>query len=106
MTLITLLPLVIVAIVARRASNALGRYRATSSEATSQVTGAIGDILAAVQTLQAAGAEERTVARFRRLSEQRRRAMLADRLATQALNAITANTVEHGHGSDYAASGQ
>ena len=98
MTLITLLPLVIVAVVARRASNALGRYRATSSEATSQVTGAIGDILAAVQTLQAAGAEERTVARFRRLNEQRRTAMLTDRLATQALNAITANTVSMGTG--------
>src|SRR5450755_839444 len=98
MTLITLLPLVIVAVVARRASNALGRYRATSSEATSQVTGAIGDILAAVQTLQAAGAEARTVARFRRLNEQRRTAMLTDRLATQALNAITANTVSMGTG--------
>jgi ATP-binding cassette, subfamily B, bacterial len=98
MTLITLLPLVIVAIVARRASDALGRYRATSSEATSQVTGAIGDILAAVQTLQAAGAEERTVARFRRLNEQRRTAMLTDRLATQTLNAITANTVSVGTG--------
>ncbi len=86
------------AAVARRASNALGRYRAASSQATSQVTGAIGDILAAVQTLQAAGAEERTVARFRRLNEQRRTAMLADRLATQALDAITANTVSVGTG--------
>jgi len=93
MTLVTVLPLVVVAVVARRASTALGRYRAASSQATSQVTGAIGDILAAVQTVQAAGAEERTVARFRRLNEQRRTAMLADRLATQALDAITANTV-------------
>src|SRR5260221_671695 len=79
MTLVAILPLVIVVAVARRASTALGRYRAASSQATSQVTGAIGDILAAVQTVQAAGAEERTVARFRRLNEQRRTAMLADR---------------------------
>ncbi len=98
MTLVTILPLVVVAAVARRASTALGRYRAASSQATSQVTGAIGDILAAVQTVQAAGAEERTVARFRRLNEQRRTAMLADRLATQALDAITANTVSVGTG--------
>ncbi|MBO0790776.1 MAG: ABC transporter ATP-binding protein, partial [Ktedonobacteraceae bacterium] len=98
MTLITVLPLVVVAVVVRRASNALGRYRAASSQATSQVTGAIGDILAAVQTLQAAGAEERTVARFRRLSEQRRKAMLVDRLATQALSAITSNAVSIGAG--------
>ncbi len=98
MTLVTILPLLVVVAVARRASDALGRYRAASSEATSQVTGAIGDILAAAQTLQAAGAEERTVARFRRLNEQRRSAMLADRLATQALDAITANTVSVGTG--------
>ncbi len=67
--MIAMLPLVVVAIVARWASPALGRYRAASSEATSQVTGAIGDMLAAVQTVQATGAEERIVARFRRLNE-------------------------------------
>src|SRR5206468_1003363 len=98
MTLVTILPLLLVVAVARRASAALGRYRAASSQATSQVTGAIGDILAAVQTVQAAGAETRTVAHFRRLSERRRTAMLADRLATQALDAITANTVSVGTG--------
>ena len=98
MTLVTILPLVVVAAVVQRASSALGRYRAASSQATSQVTGAIGDILAAVPTLQAAGAEERIVARFRRLNEQRRTAMLADRLATQALDAITANAVSMGTG--------
>jgi ATP-binding cassette subfamily B protein len=98
MTLVSILPLVVVAVVARQASTALVRYRAASSQATSQVTGAIGDILEAAQTVQAAGAEERTVAHFQRLNEQRRRAMLADRLATQALDAITANTVSVGTG--------
>jgi ATP-binding cassette subfamily B protein len=98
MTLVVILPLVVVTAVARRASAALARYRTASSQATSQVTGAIGDILAAVQTVQGAGAEERTVAHFRRLNEQRRTAMLADRLATQALDAITANTVSMGTG--------
>ncbi|GHO60610.1 ABC transporter ATP-binding protein [Ktedonobacter robiniae] len=96
MTLITILPLVVVTLIARRASNTLGRYREASSQATSQVTGAIGDILAAVQTVQATGAEERILARFRRLNEQRRTAMLADRLATQVLDAITENTVSLG----------
>lgn len=98
MALITILPLIIVAAVTQRASAALGRYREASSQATSQVTGAIGDILAAVQTVQAAGAEERTVARFRQLNEQRRTTMLTDRLVTQALDAITANTVSVGTG--------
>jgi len=83
MTLVTILPLLVVVAVARRASAALGRYRAASSQATSQVTGAIGDILAAVQTIQAANAEARTVGNLRRQNELRRTAMLADRLATQ-----------------------
>jgi ATP-binding cassette subfamily B protein len=98
MTLVAILPLVVVTAAARRASAALGRYREASSQATSQVTGAIGDILAAVPAVQAAGAEERTVAYFRRLSEQRRTAMLTDRLMTQALDAVTANTVSVGTG--------
>ncbi|HEY7356269.1 MAG TPA: ABC transporter ATP-binding protein, partial [Ktedonobacterales bacterium] len=98
MTLVAILPLVIVTVIARRASTALGRYREASSQATSQVTGAIGDILAAAQTVQAAGAEERVVAHLRRLNEQRRKAMLADRLATQMLDALTSNTVSVGTG--------
>jgi ATP-binding cassette subfamily B protein len=98
MALIVILPTVIVAAIAQRASTALGRYRAASSQATSHVTGAIGDIVAAVQTVQAAGAEERVVAHFRRLNERRRSAILADRVVTQAVDAITANTVSVGTG--------
>jgi len=97
-TLAVVVPMVAVAAIAQRASNALGRYREASSQATSQVTGAIGDMLAAVQTIQAAGAEARVVDRFRWLNRQRRRAMLADRVATQALDAVTANTVSLGVG--------
>ncbi len=98
MTLIIILPLLAVTAITRRAGSALGRYRAASSQATSQVTGAIGDVLTAVQTIQAAGAEERVMARFRTLNEQRRSAMLTDRLATQVLNAITTNTTSIGTG--------
>jgi len=97
-TLVAILPTVVAAAVAQRASTALGCYRAASSQATSEVTGAIGDILTAVQTVQSASAEERVVAHFQRLNEQRRTAVLADRLMTQALNAITANTVSVGTG--------
>jgi ATP-binding cassette subfamily B protein len=98
MTLVVILPLLLVIVVVQRMSSALGRYREVSSQATSQVTGAIGDILAAVQTVQAAGAEARIVARFRQLNEQRRTAMLADRLTTQVLSSITSNMVSIGMG--------
>jgi ATP-binding cassette subfamily B protein len=97
-TLVAILPLLLVVAIVRRASAALGRFRVASSQATSQVTGAIGDILAAVPTLQAAGAEARAVAHLRQLNQRRRSAMLADRLATQLLGAITANMVSVGTG--------
>jgi ATP-binding cassette, subfamily B, bacterial len=98
MALIAILPLMLVTVVVRRASTALSRYREASSQATSRVTGAIGDILTAVQTVQAAGAEDRIVARFRVLNEHRRKTMLADRVVTQILSAVTSNTVSIGTG--------
>jgi ATP-binding cassette subfamily B protein len=98
MALVVVLPTIAVAAIAQRASAALGRRRAASSAATSQVAGAIGDIVAAVQTVQSAGAEERIVAHFRRLNERRRSAILADRVVTQVVDAITANTVSVGIG--------
>lgn len=97
-TLVVFVPMIVVVAVARRASNALGSRRAASSQATSDVTAAISDIVGAAQALQAAGAEGRAVAHFRRLSDRRRTAMLSDRLLTAALDAITANTVSIGTG--------
>jgi len=97
-TLAVILPLVIVVLIAQRARKAIERYRQASSEATSQVTGAIGDLLGAVTTLQAARAETRAVAHLGRLNAQRRRAMLTDRVATQAINGVTTNMVGIGAG--------
>jgi ATP-binding cassette subfamily B protein len=98
MALAVILPTVAVAAAAQRLSGALGRYRVASSQATSQVTGAIGDIVAAVQALQAAGAEERAVAHMRRLNRRRQSAILRDRVMTQVVDAIAANTVSVGTG--------
>lgn len=97
-TVAVFVPMMIVVAVARRSSMALGRRRAASSIATSDVTAAIGDIVGATQALQAAGAEDRAVAHLRRLSDRRRTTMLADRLLTATIDAITANTVSIGGG--------
>src|SRR4051794_17186279 len=91
MTVVGVLPLVVVIIVARQASDRLAHYREHSSQATSLVTGAIGDLLTSVQTIQTAGAEERIMAHFRALNQRRGQAMRADRVATEALNAVTSN---------------
>jgi ATP-binding cassette subfamily B protein len=96
---LAVLPLLVIAVlVAHRASRALARYRAASSQATGQVTGAIGDLLAGTQTLQTAGAESRAIAHIQRLNGQRRSAMLKDRVATQALDAVSGNLVSLGSG--------
>ncbi|HEU5422202.1 MAG TPA: ABC transporter ATP-binding protein, partial [Nitrolancea sp.] len=49
-------------------------------------------------TLQGAGAEERVVAHFRRLNQRRRGAVLADRLATQVVEAIAGSSINLGTG--------
>ena len=97
-TLAVLGPLLAVVLLATKVRTMLGRYREASSQATSEVTGAIADLLAAVPTVQAARAERRVVDHLRRLGVRRRRAMLGDRVATQALDAVTANAVSLGTG--------
>ncbi len=56
LTMAAVLPLVAVVAVAQRASGALGRARAASSEAGSDVAAALGDMLTAAETVRAAGA--------------------------------------------------
>jgi ATP-binding cassette subfamily B protein len=97
-TIAIFVPMVVVVLIFRVASNALERYRAASSQATSQVTGAIGDILGSVQTVQAAGAEDRVVAHFQRLNDQRRSTMLRDRVTTAGIEALSSNTATIGTG--------
>lgn len=98
LTLAVFAPLVVVIFVAQRSSVILGRYRAASSQAGSEVAGALGDMLTAVETVRAAGAEERVIAHLRRLNRKRQALTVKDRLATQALEAFTTNLLGFGTG--------
>ena len=98
LTLAAVVPVLVIVTIAQRASVSLVHRREISSQAASEVTGAIGDIFAAVQTVQTAGAEARMTAHVRRLGERRRAAMLVDRVANQALEAVTTNTASIGAG--------
>jgi len=91
-------PLMVVVVVAQRASGALGRRRAASSQAASEVAGALGDMLAAVEAVRAAGAEERVIAHLRGLNRRRRALTVEDRVATRMLEAVTANLTGIGTG--------
>jgi len=91
-------PLAAVLAITYLAHERLENYRKDSRKATGNVTGALGEMFNAVQAVQVAGAEERVIDHFRHLSDQRRRFMLRDRLLTQGLESIFANTVNLGTG--------
>jgi ATP-binding cassette subfamily B protein len=97
-TLVVFLPLVVVVAAANLAMKKIEKYRTAHREATGGVTDFIGEMLGAVQAIKVATAEERVVARFRRLNETRRRAALKDRLFNVLLDSLFRNTVNLGIG--------
>lgn len=76
----------------------LGRYRERSRQATSNVTGFLGDIFGSVQAIQNAGAEERVIKHFQSMSEHRKSAMVRDKVLEQLLNSTVGNIVGLGTG--------
>lgn len=98
MTLLVFLPIVLVITAAQLATVRLQKYRAASREATSKVTGEISEMFGNVQAIQVAGAEDRVIERFRSFGDNRRKAMLKDRLMTELLDSVFSNSVNLGTG--------
>ncbi|HZP95424.1 MAG TPA: ABC transporter ATP-binding protein [Candidatus Limnocylindria bacterium] len=92
------LPLVLIVLVAQIAATRLRSSRTASQQSTSRVTGALGEILGAVQAVQIARAEHGVVEHVRRLSELRRRSVLRERAITLVTQSIYWNTVYLGTG--------
>lgn len=90
-TTVVFLPTMFVVAIAQAMKKRLEKYRTGSRETTGQVTGAIGEIFNAVQAIQVAGAEQHVVSHFHTLNDQRRIAMLKDRVLSTALNAFFDN---------------
>lgn len=97
-TLLVFIPLGCVVAIVQAMKTHLERYRTSSRRATGRVSSAIGEIFSAVQAIKIAGAEPHVVAHFRSLNEQRRIAMLKDRVLADALNSVFNNTVGLGTG--------
>ena len=97
-TLLVFMPLAGVIAVCQGAAARIHRLRKTSREATGRVTSAIGEMFNAVQAIKVAGAEAHVVKRYRELGDQRRQAMLRDRLLTQILDSVGAGAVSLGTG--------
>jgi ATP-binding cassette subfamily B protein len=92
------LPLSIIIFIAQKLGRYAKKYRELSREATSQVTGLIADMFNATQAIKVGDAEERIVAHFRQINEQRREAMVRDQLFTQIVDALSHGTVDIGMG--------
>ncbi|WP_339279012.1 ABC transporter ATP-binding protein [Paenibacillus sp. FSL W8-1187] len=98
MTVLVFVPLILVVTAAQIGTARIQKYRAASREATAKVTGAISEMFGNVQAIQVAGAEKRVVGRFVELSERRRQTMVKDKLMTEALSSVFANSVNLGTG--------
>jgi len=97
-TLFVFAPLVGVIAVAQFAASRIYRLRKASREATGRTTSAIGEMFDAVQAIKVAAAEKHVIEHYRKLGDQRRQAMLRDRLLTQFLDSIGASAVSLGTG--------
>lgn len=97
-TLVVFAPLVGVVAIANAASRRIERYRRANREATSRVTGFLGEVFGAVQAIKLANAEKHVIGRFHLLNEERRRAAVKDSLFQEVLHSIFWNTVNVGTG--------
>jgi ATP-binding cassette subfamily B protein len=97
-TVFVFAPLVGVIAAAQFAASRIYRLRKASREATGRATSAIGEMFDAVQAIKVAAAEEHVIGHYRKLGDERRRAMLRDRLLNQFLDSIGASAVSLGTG--------
>lgn len=97
-TLAAFVPVTAVVIVVNQARGPLTTYRLRSREALARATGFLGDLLGAVQAVEAAGATGHAVAHLRRLNEARRSASMRDRTFAGVLDGFNANIVSLGTG--------
>jgi ATP-binding cassette subfamily B protein len=87
-TAYVVLPLIVVLFAARIVSRHIRRFREASRHATERVTGAIGEAMSGVQSVQLACAEEHIAAHVSTLNAERLRATVKDRLLSQSFHAF------------------
>ncbi len=97
-TLGTFVPLGLIIFAAHRLSKRAEAIRKASRAATAEVTGLIADMFNAVQAIKVADAEERVIGRFRQVNDQRRSAMVQDKLIMQVVDTLSGGTVDVGVG--------
>jgi len=86
--LLSLIPLVVVILVSRGMASRAEHYRQTGRRATARVSGALTEVLGAVQAVKVAGAETHVATHVDALGKVRQHAMVRDRALNQVLQAI------------------
>lgn len=97
-TLLVFLPLVAIAVAIQYAETRIKRYRSFSRQATQQVSGLIGEMFAAIQAIQVAGAESTILNHLSHLNDRRRQCMVQDRVFTAVIGSSLENLVSLGTG--------
>ena len=97
-TLGVAVPLAAVAALSRMANARVTTYRRASRQTAGEVSAALGEILAAVQAIKVAGAEERVVGHLRRLGQARRRSAIGEQLFTSLNLAVWSGAAAVGTG--------
>ena len=105
-TLLSLLPVLLIGIIANAAAKRISEYRQASRQATGAVTGFIGEFFGAVQAVKVAAAEESVIGYFSQLNDTRKRLSLRERLFDEILDSIWRNTASLGTGAILILSGQ
>jgi ATP-binding cassette, subfamily B, bacterial len=98
MTLLSLIPIVLVGIVASLAARRIEEYRRASRQAAGKVTGFIGEFVGAVQAVKVATAEKNVIGYFHELNDERKKLSLRERLFDEILDSIWRNTASLGTG--------
>lgn len=84
-TFVVVVPVLVSLLLCRQLGNRLRAWRRREREATSAVTGFIGDVFGAIGAVKVAGAEAAVARRFDELGETRAEAAKVDQVATQVL---------------------
>ncbi|MCB0965880.1 MAG: ABC transporter ATP-binding protein [Ilumatobacter sp.] len=94
--MILVVPLVIVGVATKALDNRIKMYRAADREATSAVTGLVGDMMAAATTVKANDATEPLLDRLDVLVERRRHTAVRDRVLEECLEAFSRGVADVG----------
>jgi ATP-binding cassette subfamily B protein len=97
-TVMSLIPVVVVGVVANLTGRRIEHYRRASRSAAGSVSGFIGEFFGAVQAVKVATAEKDVINHFHRLNEERRRLTVRERLFDAVLDSIYRNTSTLGIG--------